>query len=447
MNHYILKQFLRNKVYILSLVLLFLVGIMSIFTGKKLLDRQKKIVLQSTEYQKESIKNNVAFHKDDLGLIFYYQRFNLVNESWPLSGLNIGVRDMNPNILGVNIRNLEEQRHNTDFYNPANAASGNFDFVFVLIFIFPLIIIAMNYNLQSEEVERGTWKMLKIQSENIRKYLDLKLLYRFVSVIVVYVLLFVIALIWLKIPINSASVLFFFCGLFYLAFWAAISRWVVSLRKSSAFNALLLVGFWVLMNFVIPMTANIFIEKAIPLNNSVEAFMRQRDGYHNKWDEPRAPTMEKFYKIYPQYRKYTVTETEDFSWTWYYAMQQLGDTEAKPAAEKYAAQMQKQQQIVEILGFFLPNIHTLTSTGILAKSDITNQLAFGKALEKFHEDKRLSVYSLIFEKKPSSAVNWDAYKVEYFSQKDDFSSAKILIPHLLFIILLLVLSQINYKKL
>lgn len=86
-----------------------------------------------------------------------------------LAALNIGLRDLNPSIQGVTIRNLEEQKNNSDFFNPANTAVGNFDFSFVLVFLFPLVIIAFCYNVISEDQEKepGNYFLYKVKiSEN-----------------------------------------------------------------------------------------------------------------------------------------------------------------------------------------------------------------------------------------------------------------------------------------
>lgn len=447
MKAYLFKQFTRNTSYLFILVILFVAGIGALYTGKKFLEKQERIIEKTSQYQKESIDRNLEFHKDDLGLILYYQKFNLVNKHSNLSGMNIGIRDLNPVIRGVTIRNLEEQKPNTDLYNPSNTAFGNFDFVFVLIFVFPLALITLTFNAQSEEVERGTWKMLSIQSQSLKKYLDFKLAIRLLAVVLVYLLLFIIGIFWLDIPLNSDSFLFFISGLLYLIFWALVSRWVASLQKSTAFNALLLVGIWVMMNFIVPMFANVLIEKAIPTDSAVEAFMKQRDGYHNKWDEKKIPTMERFYKVYPQYSHFQVKEDNQFNWTWYYAMHHLGDLEAKPSAEKYQNQLNKRIKVEQYLAYFFPNINTMIGTSQLAKSDMQNELNYQNALVRFHEKKRLEFYEPIFAKKPTESLPWHQQKVEIYKDQNAMSWLKILLPYLILISFLTIISQINYRKL
>lgn len=420
---------------------------MAIYTGKKFLDRNEDIISKSGAFQKESIERNTKFHKDDLGLVLYYIKFNLVNETPRLAALNIGMRDLHPSIQGVTIRNLEEQRYNSDFYNPANAAVGNFDFSFVIIFLFPLVIVAFCYNLISEEEERGTWKLLSVQSGNLQKLLDHKILIRLCAVTAVYLALMIIASVWIKIPLNLYYIAFAISGWLYILFWFALCRWVISFRKSSAQNALILLIVWVSINFIIPMSSNILIQKMYPVHESLKAVMEQREGYHNKWDEAKRPTMEKFYKVYPQYRNFTVEENDAFTWTWYYAMQHMGDLESAKSAELYTEKMQKRNQAATYLGYLLPNLHTQLVESHLAKTDMNNQLQYASSLKKFHEKKRLFFYPLIFSGKNAESINWAQQTIQVLSSSEPLKWFQLFLPYLIFIALFMILSQNKYRKL
>jgi len=447
MKNYLFKQFYRNKAYIIALIFLLAAGLMSLYTGKKFLERTDDIISKSEQFQKESISKNVKYHHEDLGLILYYIKFNLVNETPALSALAIGMRDLNPSIQGVTIRNLEEQRYNSDFYNPANAAVGNFDFSFVLIFLFPLIIIAFCYNLISEEEESGRWKLLSVQSSNLSKLIDTKMLIRFLAISLVYLILLSVAAVWLAISLDYSFLIFILSGWLYIAFWFFLCRWIISFRKSSAQNALILLIIWVGINFIIPMSSNMLIQKFYPVQESLKAVMEQREGYHNKWDEAKLPTMEKFYKVYPQFSKYQVAENDAFSWTWYYAMQHMGDLEAASSSRQYNSKMAKRNEAAELLGYFLPNIQTQNVQSSVAKTDMKHQLKYSAALQKFHEEKRLYFYPLIFSGQTSDGVDWDRQTIRFFTDGQDISSLKAILPYLIIILLLLILSQSKYRKL
>ncbi|WP_326982672.1 DUF3526 domain-containing protein [Chryseobacterium sp. MYb264] len=447
MKTYLYKQFYRNKAYITALVFLLLAGLMAIYTGKNFLDRNQDVIAKSEQFQKESIAKNVKYHKDDLGLILYYVKFNLINETPKLAALNIGMRDLKPSIQGVTIRNLEEQRYNADFYNPANAAVGNFDFSFVLVFLFPLVIVAFCYNLISEEEESGRWKLLSVQSSHLGQLLDMKLFIRFAAISVIYLVLVVIAVIWISIPLGQAFFIFIISGWAYILFWFVLCRWIISFRKSSAQNALILLIVWVGMNFIIPMSSNLLIQKYYPVQESLKAVMQQREGYHNKWDEAKQPTMQKFYKAYPQFSSVKVEENDTFTWTWYYAMQHMGDLEASLSSEQYAEKMKKRNRAAEILGYLLPNIHTQLIESQLAVTDMDNQLAYSSALQKFHEEKRLSFYPLIFSSKNADAVNWNLQNVKHFKGRENISLLNTFLPYAILIMILIILSQNKFRKL
>lgn len=447
MTSYIFKQFFRNRGYLSALVFLLIAGIMAIYTGKNFLDRNQDIIEKSRLFQQESIDKNLTYHKDDLGLILYYVKFNWINETPQLAALSIGMRDLNPSIQGVAIRNLEEQRYNPDFYNPANAAAGNFDFSFVLVFIFPLIIIAFCYNLISEEEESGRWKLLSVQCRSLARFIDCKFLVRVLAISIIYLLLIAIATIWIDIPMDKNFLYFIVSGWLYLLFWFALCRFVISFRKSSAYNALILLTVWIGLNFIIPMGCNMAIQKIVPVKEGLKAVMEQREGYHNKWDEAKLPTMEKFYKAYPQFKQFKINESDSFSWTWYYAMQHMGDLEAAASSEQYIAKKRKRNRAAVVLGYFFPNIHTQLTENDLAQSGMENHLAFGSALKKFHEKKRLFFYPLIFSGKDADSVNWKLQIPEVFRQPTKINSVALFLPYVIIIILFILLSQNNIRKL
>ncbi|SOD13836.1 DUF3526 domain-containing protein [Pedobacter xixiisoli] len=447
MNNYLYKQFFRNRGNLAALLLLWLAGTVGIYTGKRFLERNEDIIAKSASYQQQSIAKNVALHQDNMGLLLYYLKFNFVNETPKLAALNIGMRDLNPSIQGVTIRNLEEQKHNSDFYNPANAAAGNFDFSFVLVFLFPLVIIAFCYNLISEDQEKGTWKLLSVQSGNLRRLIDAKILLRLLAISVVYLILLLTAVIWIGIPLDTHLLIYTSIGWLYLVFWFVLCRWIISFQGSSAQNALVLVVCWVAMNFIIPMSANLIFQKIYPVKEGLEAQMAQREGYHNKWDEAKAPTMQQFYKAYPQFSQYKVGENVGSSYVWYYAMQHAGDMEAAGAAKAYDQQLKHRNDAAILLGYILPNVQTQLMGGREAGTGMENYLAYGEALQQFHEAQRLFFYPLIFSEQRAGLVDWSRQTVKVFSDSRKSDPLQLFLPYLFFITLLFVLSNQKFKKL
>jgi ABC-2 type transport system permease protein len=259
--------------------------------------------------------------------------------------------------------------------------------------------------------------------------------------------LILVATIYIKIPLDSSFLIFILTGLLYIIFWFVLCRWIIGFQKSSSWNALALVIFWMGMNFIIPMTGNMIIQKIYPAKEGLQAQIEQREGYHNKWDEAKTPTMQKFHKIYPQFSQYKVEENSGYSYTWYYAMQHLGDVESAKSSQQYHSKMQKRNGAAIFIGYLLPNIQTQLSQSFLAKTGMENQLDFAEGLKKFHEKQRLYFYPYIFSNQNANIIDWTNQKVKTFNDKGNINLLQMLLPYLLIITLLIILSQNKFRKL
>lgn len=410
----LLKKFLRSKGLLFGLLLLFVTGLVSLHIGRIFLVQQATIEEKTEEYQKENHQQHLDYQHGEIGLLLYYIRFGIVNETPALAGLSIGHRDIQASVKSVNIRNLEEQKHSTKLLNPFYQLLGNMDFSFVLIYLFPLTIIGFCFNLLSEEKESGTWRLILSQSDNPLRVLRAKLLLRLGSVLIILWFLLVIGKIYLLIPLDTAFAAFGLMATVYLFFWFSLSWWVASLQKTSAQNALLLLFSWVTLTIVIPSSVNALVVNLYPVPEAYSSVVDSRDGYHTKWDLPKEPTIKKFTDHYPQFAKYQHPEGKSFSWFWYFAMQQMGDDEAAIATKAMKTKLQQRNQFSQTIGYLFPSMHTQLSLNALSKSDMTNYLNFMNALEQFHEVKRLHFYPKIFDNSPITEENWASMGLEYF---------------------------------
>jgi ABC-2 type transport system permease protein len=441
MTKLLLKIFLRSKGLMSGLLILFVAGLISLHIGKHFLDKNKEIIEKTAHYQQESIARNVEFHPKEIGLLLYYVRFGLVNEMPNLTGLAIGQRDINPSLQSVTIRNLEEQKYATDLMNPMYQMLGNMDFSFVLIYFFPLIIIAFCFNLISEEKEEGTWSLVLSQSNNPLKMLRLKILIRYFSVLLVLILLLIIAKFYMEIPFDSAFLAFILISILYITFWFALAWLVASFHKNSSQNALILLISWVTLTIVVPAGINAVTVNLYPVPEAFSTVLESRDGYHNKWDVPKEPTVAKFHKHYPQFSQFKHPKAKDYSWLWYYAMQQMGDDEAVTESLNFKEKLKKRNAFSSTAGIFFPSIHAQLSLNALSLSDMDNYLNFIEKLDKFHEQKRLYFYPKIFNEAAVSYENWKRFGLEFYQEKPSINWIKMLLPLVLTIVILLIISK------
>lgn len=441
------KQFLRTKTCQLGLALALVMGLISIVTGRQFLHQQEKVATQVTQKQSGHIERNIRFHGDDMGLLLYYLKFTLVNTYDPLAALSIGQKDLNPSVQHVKILTLEGQKYDTDLVNPTKLLYGNLDLSFILIYVFPLLIIAFTYNLRSEEEEIGTWKIVSVMSTSKLKFLLSKLLVRLTLLLMLMSFLYLLASIVLNISWGELSFAFFVIGLVYLLFWFALSFWIISLGRASNFNALVLLSFWLILVVLSPSVINNIVTNRFPVPEALTTMIKQRDGYHQKWDTNKRDTMEKFYGRYPQFKEYGYPPEEGFSWLWYYAMQHLGDEESREESAAMEAKIMQRAHLSRQWAKFIPSMHTQLAFNDIAGTGLADHLKFLRHTNTFHENTRLYFYPKIFSEATAEEINWDQFKPAYYKdEKRSFDWWRSLMPLCAGVVLFIGLSGVSLRN-
>ncbi|GAB3522095.1 DUF3526 domain-containing protein [Emticicia fontis] len=441
----LIKNFLRSKGFLTGLLILFFSGLLSLYIGKHFLEKNREIIEKTAHFQQENLDRYVKNIKE-MSSLLYYVRFGLVNKTSNLSGLSIGQRDINPAVMSVTIRNLQEQKYNNDLMNPMYQLIGNLDFSFVLIYLFPLIIIAFGFNLISEEKEEGTWSLVLSQAVSPLKMLRVKIGIRYASVLAVLLLLFLIAKFYLAIPFDAAFGAYIISALLYTSFWFCLVWLVVSFHKNSSQNALVLLTSWVLLTIVIPAAVNAAIVNLYPVPEAFSTVLESRDGYHTQWDKPKEPAIQHFYQRYPQFRQFKHPEGADYSSLWYYAMQQLGDDEAISQANALKDKLMQRETISNAIGLFIPTIHTQLTLNLLSLSDMNNYLNFNEKLADFHERKKLYFFPKMFSNVPVAQQNWKIFPLEYFQDQVTVQWLKLLLPLMIISGICLLWAQNNFIR-
>jgi ABC-2 type transport system permease protein len=441
----ILKQFLRSRTALITLSLILAIGIVSILIGKQFLAKQEGIIANVTQHQHDHIERNVALH-DEMGLLLYYLRFSLIDQPDKLSALSIGQRDITPSIQSVTIRTLEAQKYDTDLNNPSALQSGNLDLGFVIIYLFPLVIIALTFNLVSEEHEGGTWRMVAVQSKSVVRFLLHKLFVRAGMIYASLAILFLIAIMVLALPVNMAFLGFIVLSVLYVAFWFAFCFWIISFQKNSSFNALTLLSVWIMLAILIPASVNNYVANQYPVPEALSAMVEQRDGYHEKWDIDRKVTMNKFYEHYPEFKKYGVPDAE-FSWLWYYAMQQMGDDESAQQSKAMQEKIMLREQTSRSVAVIIPTMHTQLLLNDLARTSLSDHLALLNKTNEFHEKLRLHFYPKIFDETSVKDEGWNAFKPEYLVKQSNINWSMMVLPLFFLIAAISVLTFVNVRKL
>ena len=402
---FFLKQSIRSKEVVLSFLLVFCLGVLSIAIGHKQINEQKEEIAEVALHQKEHFNRQVALHNEDLGLLLYYTKFAFIHSLNPLGGLSIGQSDINPTVKRITIKTFEAQRFDTDLVNPSSLQAGNLDLTFVVLFLFPLLVIVLTFNLISEEIESGTWKLVTVQAKTTLRFVLSKLWVRMVLLFSLLLLLFFVAQIVLHIPLDKAFFTLIILSLLYLVFWFALSFLIVCFKKASGFNALLLLSVWLVLLILLPAGVNAYIVTKYPFPEAMSTAIAQRDGYHVKWDTDKRETIEKFYQHYPQFERYGYP-TEGFNWLWYYAMQQMGDDDSNAEQMALDEKIRLREQSSALISSFVPNLHFQLTLNQLAGTSMRQHMDYLEEAEAYHERLRLFFYPKVFEGLHADTIDW-----------------------------------------
>lgn len=442
----LIKRFLRSYTTWVALALLLGLGLISLGIGHQHLRAEASKIEEAHRQQREHIERHVGYHPNDIGLLMYYLRFCYINPTEPIAGLAIGQGDIAPSVQHIKMLGLEGQRYDTDLVNPVQLQVGNLDLSFVVIFLFPLVIIALCFNLLHEEVERGTWRMIRVQGLSpARLYLS-KLSLPLMLVYAVLLTLFALGAYALSIPLDASYWGMLGLSAAYLLFWFALCFALVSFQLSGGANAVILLTLWLLMVGLIPVGLNNYVTARYPVGEALSLTVRQRDEYHKRWDTDKQATMDLFYQHYPQFAHYPL-QKEGFSWLWYYAMQQMGDDESLQERNAMFEKIRQRQKTSMQLSSLLPPVQIQLSMSSLARTDLGSYVDFLEGTSAFHEGIRLDFYPRIFDDVPSTSVPWEQYVPQYHQSKAEGNLWAMMRSSLLYALLLLAIGAWRIRRL
>jgi ABC-2 type transport system permease protein len=441
-----LKNFWSGKTVLVAVLCLLLASGYAMFYGKNTIDKQNAIIAEIPSFQAEHFKKQLELNKDDFGNALYYLQHSTVHQPSTWATFSIGQRDVNPYNIKVKMLTLEGQIYDSEMSNPTNLLYGNFDLAFVIVFLLPLLIIAFCHNLISADQENGIWNLLSSQPVSTAKIIGWRLLIRFVIILILAFSVIATSCFYQSSAFDIRFIYALLITFSYLTFWFALTAFVISFQKSSTVNALSLLGVWIFLTILAPALLNLVISTALPVSESFEVTVKQREGYHNKWDKSKAETMQKFYEIYPEYKSFPIPE-DKFSWGWYYAMNFMGDIEAANSTEKYIEKLQKRDKLTNQVALFLPTINTQLSYNSLAKNDLQSHLEYLESVRNYHQNIREFYYPSIFRNSKVVEIDWTKIPKHEFNdetKKVEFPMATL--ACLAFAFLLFAISWRNFRN-
>ena len=222
-------------------------------------------------------------------------------EPGPLTALAVGQSDLLPYYYDVNIYTNESSfQQNGEVENPLNLMVGRFDLAFVVIYLLPLLVLAMSFNVLSEEREQGTLALTLSQPVSARNVVTAKLAFRALLVVGMVLAVSLLGILATG-GLGSPGRVLLWCATIvaYSLFWFVLAAWVNTLRRSSAWNATVLVGAWLVLVVVAPAAINIAAGLLHPLPSRVEMITAQREASNDAVNQ-RSELLARYLEDHPE---------------------------------------------------------------------------------------------------------------------------------------------------
>lgn len=398
------KQLTRNYGQLLIIALFLGAALYSIHYGNAVIDQQERtvqyILERNATEQQELIKGLDADTTTPAGMaawinasypsrVRFFLTYYAIDAPSRFARLSIGQRDVHAFYLPLNGQNLYLQLFKSEIANPRKLLAGNFDLSFVVIYLLPLLIISFSYHLLSDEQEKGTLPLLRIQPVPLYRVIIAKGLFWFGITIALLALVSVIAFAWSGIPGTAAASMgwWLLITASYTACWFSLLLLVNAFKRSSAFNALCSLGAWLLFLVVTPALLNLsFTDERQADPTKLTDYIRRQQGLGESRQE-KVAILQRFYQLYPQYRNEdTVAATRFLEFQAYSAYVTLTDVAAKPAIDAYYQQVWNRQQKIGAFDLVNPAVNTQGLLNVLAHSGLEDAFAFRESNEAFHKE-------------------------------------------------------------
>lgn len=307
----------------------------------------------------------------------------------PLAATAIGQSDLNPPYVKVSADNKESFALNEEIENPGNLLIGNFDLAFVVVFLLPLLIIALSYNLLSAEHEQGTLAIAMTNPVPLWLLIAGKLGFRAVLVFSLTAGITVMGLIVIGTDLSAMDSLlalgwWIALLLTYTLFWFALATAVNVLAKSSAQNAMMLTGLWIVILLVLPTFISIAVNVAYPVPSRAAMVGSIRAAQTDANKEADA-SVARFEQEHPEMTAKPLVKSDDAAATRKRVLvQQAAAERITQIMAGYDRQLAQQQRSVDTLRFLSPAILMQEALNAVAGTDNNRYRHLSRQVDAFH---------------------------------------------------------------
>jgi ABC-2 type transport system permease protein len=302
----------------------------------------------------------------------------------PLAPIAVGQRDLHPQAVYVSTGvHLTAQRETeTPMSGPTRLMTGAFDPTFLFVVLFPLVVIALSYELLSGERERGTLAMLLSQPVSQTQLVLGKASARAVALCVVTLLFAVAGLLIAGVDFGAPGAiqqmgLYGLVLITWALFWFAAAIAVNAWGETSANNALFLVGLWLVLVVVVPGLIHVTVDSFYPPPSKMELLHEAKEAAQDI--EKELAGLKGRHDVDPK--------SEGFAERVVNVQEELAKRSA-PVLTEIREQLAQRQEMVDSLRFLSPAIVVQLALEDVAGSGAVRHQAFEEQVNGVHEKYR-----------------------------------------------------------
>jgi ABC-2 type transport system permease protein len=304
----------------------------------------------------------------------------------PLSLVAVGQSDIFPPLVKVTTASKDSFLFADEIENPAHLMIGSTDLAFIVVYVFPLVVLALTFNLLAGEREQGTLAMTLAAARRPGATLAGKFCARALAPIVVTLLACAIG-VWFFAgagALASADVVRLAAIiLVYGLFWAALAAMIDGWGRSSAFNALALIGIWAALALIAPAAINSLASFVHPAPSRIDMTLAARAASTDA-DKARDASLARYMDEHPGEKRGGPREGTLRR----LAVQEAAFRRVEDVIAAHDAQIARRRALVDRLSFLSPTLLAHDALAEVAGTSDARYDAFLAQVAAFHRDWR-----------------------------------------------------------
>jgi ABC-2 type transport system permease protein len=290
---------------------------------------------------------------------------------------------------------------------------------FVIIYLYPLLILALSYNLISAEREQGTLAMMMAQPVGLRTFAAGKIGLRALVVLGLATGFSIIGFLlsgaasgagaWQRLLLWIAVV----AG--YGTFWFALAILVNSFGRTSATNAMALAGLWLVLALLLPAMLNVAVTTIYPVPSRVEMVQATRSATAEATAKG-SQLLARYFEDHPELTAGKQADPNDF-YTRSIAVQDETERLIQPVIDHFDRQVMGQQTLVNRFRFLSPTIVAQAALNDIAGTSAARYHHFLNLVDAFHQSWRGHFTPRIVQKAMLTPVDYDNFPVFTFREE------------------------------